>query len=82
MRPIDVVVNLKNYDMWDIDKYKMSKEEAEVCVTALGKMIPALKDMKSMSSIVCPSCKKSFHIQPNVIGQDSYYCSACGQKLI
>ena len=35
MRAIDVLTNLKNFDCWDFKGYPLSKEEAQICITAL-----------------------------------------------
>lgn len=38
MTPEEVLSNLRNFELWDIQDYLMSKREAVVCIKALQMM--------------------------------------------
>ena len=39
MKPEEVLINLKNFELWDFADYPLSKREAQVCVKALNALI-------------------------------------------
>ena len=43
MRATDVLHNLKDYDMWDFQKYRLNKEEADQCIKALEEYVEVHK---------------------------------------
>lgn len=39
MTPKQVLVNIKNYDLWDFFDYKLTEKEAAVVIAALEEMV-------------------------------------------
>lgn len=77
-----VLSNLKNYDMWEYQKYGLCNEEADVIIPLLERAIPMCPEIDKvedgentfMKLRVCPVCGATYNFTPN-------FCKGCGQAL-
>lgn len=79
MRTVDVYTNLKNWNAWDWEAYRMSKAEATACMEALSKQIP-MKPQKHQAGDICPR-EDCIGILTDDTGWRADYCPDCGQRI-
>ena len=77
MKPVEVVSNLKRYDLWDVMNYPLRKEEADTIIEALEQQKPvevqAHTIWDDITGGIC-ECGKRLN------GTDKF-CPECGRKL-
>lgn len=83
---VEVYVNLKDYQAFDIKAYQLQQNEALECIQALEKQItkkPIIEaEGEKTVSGVCPGCGKHLvYIKHGLNPRMKSYCNNCGQHI-